>query len=273
MAKTNTSRISGLTAANLINPNPIAQWETIPSTVYMKPPAVPPTYNDPVQGACNSCYFMAALSAVAWISPSLLSTAASSIGFYATPGGQKTIVSVTTQLPTDASHNLIYARCSDSGETWPAIYEKAYAKWKGCCGADPDKPVYANLPWGNAVTALKEILGYTNVVQKDASAYNPADIACNANGKATKPWVAWTKAAVSQAGLYPNHSYALLGKFGTDYIVLRNPYGGLVNEPMTNVATGVWPATGVNLATLDGVFALKIDAFKSNFAYYGSVWA
>lgn len=269
----------GVTAANLKTPNPIAQWEKIPGTVYLKttpPPGVAPSYNDPVQGACNSCFLMAALSSVAWTEPGKIITSIASIGFYGSPG-QKTPVSVTEQLPTDASHQPVYARCSDTQETWPAIYEKAYAKWKGCCVSNPDQPVYGNLPWGNPVTALKEVLGYSKETQKQASAYNPADpldIPCAANGKTTKSWVAWTKATVDQAGIYPNHSYSVLGKFGTDYIVLRNPYGATIAEPTTNIGSGVWQAIpGVSLNTLDGVFAFKNDAFKRNFAYYGSVWA
>lgn len=267
MEKTIITGKEGLTAANLKTPAAIAQWETIGT--YMRPPPALPTYNDPVQGACNSCYLVAALSSVAWVYPAKIATTRAAIGFYASQG-VKTPVSITDALPTDSSHQLIYGRCSDSGESWPALYEKAYAKWKGCCAATEDKPVYAKLPWSNPVIALKEILGYyTNYLQKDTSAYNPADIPCDAGNKTTKPCVAWTKSTVDQAGLYPSHSYSILGKFGADYLVLRNPYGATIAEPTANVGSGTWQ--GINFGAADGVFALKIDAFKRNFAYYGHV--
>ena len=94
----------------------------------------------------------AALSAVAWSRPYVImqrsratGAAAASfvdrIDFYS--GGLKTM-EVSERVPLVTSTNAwIYARSSEAGEIWPAVYEKAFAKWK--TNDATDEPNSANV--------------------------------------------------------------------------------------------------------------------------------
>ena len=105
--------------------------------------------------------------------------------------------------------------------------------------------------------------------------------------------VAWTyssgdkspdKVKYSDANLAANHAYSILGwQYANNqkYVVLRNPWGW--KEASLNVDIGNWVAWDapyyggpgfwrvINMATNDGIFALRVDTFKKYFAGLGLV--
>jgi len=259
---------------------------------------------DPIQGGLGDCYFIAALSSVAWartyvVAQKTRATDASGnfvdmIEFYKLGKPEK--VEVTELLPLNSPGNtFIYARSSDPGEIWPAVYEKAYAKWRT---NDPgDKPNYLPLAGGDPVGATAQITGlipyyYWTLALSASQIWSNVRSNCTSR-KTFNPIVAWTypsgdaspdKVNYSDANLVANHAYSILGWQYADnqmYIVLRNPWGW--KEATLNVDGGSWiawdtPYYGgpgfwrvINMATPDGIFALRVDTFKKYFAGFGLV--
>jgi hypothetical protein len=220
------------------------------------------TFNDPVQGALSDCYFMAALSSLAFASStkSIFPKIAGSpfnITFYdnfssdangVSKATNSSTVKVTNDhFPLQSNGNLVFARSNTKEEIWPAIYEKAYAEWKS--GGTTTEPDYSKMCQGNPITALANLTNLkfstASVFETKTFATTPAAIydtiamACNIapiihpNDRATRlPVVAFTYDSsllgYSNATIVRNHSYSVLGvqKSGTDrYIVLRNPWG------------------------------------------------
>ncbi len=274
---------------------------------------------DPIQGTLRDCYFIAALASVAWARPYVIAQRTRAyaadktmdmIEFHAAAGALKRI-DVTEELPLNSpSNTFIYARSSDVGELWPAIYEKAYAKWQT---NDPgDHPDYLPIEFGDPVAAAVELTGltpyyYTTQALTASEIYNKVKENCFSR-KTVNPMVAWTYPSgddspdnvnYADANLAANHAYSIMGcqslatpplptwppskKAGIlhQYIVLRNPWGNY--EPVTDPLTGTWiawdaPGDGgpgfwrtIPMATNDGMFALQIAEFKKYFAGFGVV--
>ena len=65
-------------------------------------------------------------------------------------------IEVTETAPLNSMGAYIYARSSEGGETWPAIYEKAFAKYKtGIVGDHPDITATA---WGDCFHAAARLI-------------------------------------------------------------------------------------------------------------------
>lgn len=203
---------------------------------------------------------------------------------------------MSERIPLQSPGNtFIYARSSEIGEIWPAVYEKAYAKWR-TKGAT-DQPDYAPLAGGDPVGALASLTGLSPHYE-GTSARSGHDIwqlvRKNCLSKKTfNPMVCWTYGSApspdvnyNNAHLVANHAYTVLGweyADGTEYIVVRNPWGSY--EATLNVIGGQadwvsWdePAYGgpgwwrpIHLANSDGIFALKSDTFQKYFAGFGWV--
>jgi hypothetical protein len=258
---------------------------------------------DPVQGALGDCYFIAALSSVAWARTYVIAQRTRATGtaqqnfvdmieFY--KGGKPEKVEVTELLPLNSpSNTFIYARSSEAGEIWPAVYEKAYAKWRT---NDPgDKPNYAPIAGGDPVGAAAQLTGltpyyYWNSGLSADAIYTKVRENCISR-KTFNPMVAWTYASspspdvnYANAHLAANHAYSILGwQYASNqkYIVLRNPWG--TYEAVLNVDGGTWAAWDapykggpgwwrpIAMATPDGIFALRADTFKKYFAGFGLV--
>jgi hypothetical protein len=259
---------------------------------------------DPVQGALGDCYFIAALSSVAWARTYVIAQRARAtdaagafvdmIEFFGSAGWAK--VEVTEQIPLRSPGNsYIYCRSSDPGEIWPAVYEKAYAKWR--TNDTDDRPNYAPIAGGDPVGAARQLTGLT-AYYFWCKAMTPSAIyqkvrENSISMKTFNPMVAWTypsgdaspdKVNYTNATLVANHAYSIVGwqyLNGQGYVVLRNPWG--THEATMNVAGGTWvswdaPYYGgpgfwrpISFATNDGVFALRVDTFKSYFAGLGVV--
>lgn len=258
---------------------------------------------DPVQGALGDCYYIAALASVAWARPYVIAqrTRATGTGqqsfddmieFFASGKPQK--VEVTELLPLQPPANTyIYARSSEAGEIWPAVYEKAYAKWR--TGAAGDTPDYSPLSGGDPVGALVSLTGLTPYYESTSS-QAAHDIwqkvrASSISMKTFNPMVAWTYGSApspdvnyANAAIVANHAYSILGwgyVNNQEYIILRNPWG--TYEATLNIEGGTWAAWDqpyyggsgwwrpITLATTDGIFGLRSDTFKKYFAGFGWV--
>ena len=69
---------------------------------------------------------------------------------------QPTLLLVLNTLPLGANGMPVYAQPTPQNEIWVAIYEKAFAKFKGCPPIDPvGNPDISKLHhWGSALDAL-----------------------------------------------------------------------------------------------------------------------
>ncbi|KAI0107102.1 hypothetical protein GGR51DRAFT_548456 [Nemania sp. FL0031] len=123
-------------------------------------------FDDPVQGATANSWFVAALFSVYWADPAMINRNTSmqvrfrygggngsddegrqqqrfSAKFYDQGGrnNNKTqVVEVDYRVPVNnSSEDFVYCRSSDGMALWPALYEKAFAKWIGG-GGNNDNP-------------------------------------------------------------------------------------------------------------------------------------
>ncbi len=257
---------------------------------------------DPVQGAVANCYYIAALSSVAWARTYVIAQRTRATGtqpqqfvdmveFF--KGGKSEKVEVTELLPLNSPGNtFIYARSSEAGEIWPAVYEKAFAKW---VTKDPgDQPDIQKTAYGDPVGACALLTGLTPYY------FSNPDLTADAiwqkvrenciSSKTFNPMVAWTYGTAppgvnySTAHIAANHAYSILGwQYANNqkYVVLRNPWGNF--EAVLNVDGGTWIAWDapyysgpgwwrpIPMATNDGIFALRVDTFKTHFAGFGVV--
>jgi len=251
-------------------------------------------YFDPVQGGLGDCYLIAALSAVAWSRPYVIMLRERATG----PGQQDfvdridfyspglTSIEVSERLPlVQSTHAWIYARSSEADEIWPAVYEKAYAKWK--TNEPTDEPNYGPIAGGWPVTATTELTNLAGVT-KTCSALTADEIWTSVRSnclsyRTINPMTAWTFCQTpapvdyTGTGIVAYHAYTILGWAYVNnikYIVIRNPWGH--NGPVVNGLTGSWSAyeqsfwRGVPLNS-GGVFAIPADTFKKYYWQFG--WA
>lgn len=242
-------------------------------------------FTEAIQGQTDDCYFIAALSSVAWARPDRLRL----YNEYYFNGQRTTLADQCT--PVDANNNPIFARRPPSGEIWALLYEVAYAKWRS--GNVNNRPNIAATigNGGSGFRALKEVTGWQNPPNPYEPANQTTDQIWNsiATGapvitgnyqcyKTSNPSFADTRDDVpGGVGIVSNHTYSLFGKInvtntGTRYIVLRNPHGPLVAEPNVGVIQPNINFFGANLAQVaDGVFAIEIERFRQYVLEYGSV--
>jgi hypothetical protein len=211
----------------------------------------------------------------------------------------------TEELPVDASGNLNCARSSGPNETWPAIYEKMYAKFLNI-GSDPSSPnnpdVCNKMPKdGNALVTMVDLTSWTDHSEPSAN-YRKIFTDLTTETKVKYPVVASTPPALSgmPAGyaVMEKHAYSVLGTYsesGRDYIILRNPLGPVTANPgLTMKTTGSWtykdrcykrnafeftaiypggvpPVKTLNFDLSQGLFALEVGEFARYFEKFGWV--
>ena len=152
----------------------------------------------------------------------------------------------------------------EADSCWPAVYEKAFAKFLE--NTSSDRPhMLGYIDYGSAAMAMKAILHTEDVKTKNLSDMSIEEIKkCALNARyypATATISGWTevvdgvKIAYGKAGtksdyfdkwgLYTSHVYSvlyLLVKDGKEYVILRNPHGRNPNTMAnnTNVYQGKW---------------------------------
>jgi hypothetical protein len=237
---------------------------------------------EPAQGYADDCWLIAALSSVAWAAPVKLKAKTEIQIFNPSNTNDSKTYNFTAGNPYTEniplnSGNVIFARSDPLGDSWPSLYEKAYAIWKS--GKAVDNPDIGALGAGDGTSALKSVTGYPHTnpggdiaaANVNFNATNPglSSPPVNNLGKTLYPTVAWTTAKAGlPAGIYQNHSYSFFGFYaagGMTYVILRNPYGS--KFPVFNGGYNLnarW--NGINLAGMPpGTFAMELGAFKNNF--------
>ena len=266
-------------------------------------------FTAPVQGALPDCHFISAMAALAWSDPFAIVHATRPINNFAdaltTGGAMDRIffysgteaapqsVEVTELVPLIEPGGVFqYARSGHTGETWPAVYEKAWVKW---FTNDPgDQPDYSEVTGGDPIADLVSLTGKSyHSVSTTGQTGNQIWTAVRSHCRGSwtfDPMAACTYASDADAptpidygtsGLVAWHCYAILGwqyVNGAEYIVLRNPWG--YHEGTLNVDIGPWTSFdqfdgGDVVGTLalpeHGVFALEANTFQQYFAGYGWV--
>ena len=192
---------------------------------------------DVAQGNLGDCFFLASLAAVARLKPSLVKNAvrANKDGTFTvtfqqhTRGGTKPVeITVDGTLPADAEGRRTFGRSTTRSERWPAIYEKAFASFKG--GYDRlDKGGYANevLTHLTGKPARKVDLGKLSGA-KLWSALSAADRAGQPMVSGTPGLAALRRATgrKDQGGLLDDHDYAVVGlqqRSGEKFVELYTP--------------------------------------------------
>ena len=256
---------------------------------------------DPVQGAVANCYYIAALSAVAWAMPYRISHLTRATGqaqphftnmirFYKPDSGGQLDreIEVTDAVPLNsASGGFIYCRSSETGEIWPAVYEKAYAKLK--TGTSSDHPDITATAWGDCVWATAQLTGgrrfYYDTASRSADSLWDTVRANSLSGRTVQPMTAWTyasgdaaeqKIVYADANIVASHCYTVLGwayRDGRKYIILRNPWGN-TEATIETLNSTVWLYDiswwrPITLTAIDGTFAIEASTFKTYFAGLG----
>lgn len=254
---------------------------------------------DPTQGNVANCYFLAALGAVAWATPFRISHVTRATGAaqpryvdriqFFRPDSGGTVdreFEVTEDLVRDASASLIYARSSESGEIWPAVYEKAFACLE--TNTTNDHPDILATAWGDCVWATAQLTGGRRSSWSTSGRTGDQmwDLVRqhSQSRRTVNPMVAWTystgeaseKKVVYDVNVVASHCYTVLGwdyRNGTKYIVLRNVWGH--TEPTVGVLPGAYTAFDMSwwrpvvLAPNDGTFGIEAGAFQTYFAGLG----
>ncbi len=256
---------------------------------------------DPVQGAVANCYYIAALAAVAWAMPYRIRHLTRAIGqsqqqftnmisFYQpdSNGQLDQEVEVTDAVPINSSSGgFIYARSSEAGEIWPAVYEKAFAKLE--TGTSGDRPDITATAWGDCVKATAQLTGgrrhYYDTASRSGTALWDLVRANSIQSKTVNPMTCWTysssdaaekKVVYSDANIVASHCYTILGwayHDGREYLILRNPWGnteasvGTLNGTVWLYDISWWRP--ITLTTMDGTFAIEASTFKTYFAGLG----
>ncbi len=254
---------------------------------------------DPVQGAVANCYYIAALSAVAWATPYRISHMSRATGqsqqqftnlirFYKPESNGQGVdkeIEVTDTVPVNStSGNFIYCRSSEAGEIWPAVYEKAFAKFK--TGTTTDHPDITATGWGDCVLATAQLNGLTRHYYGNNALTGDQIwdlVRGNSLSKRTfNPMTCWTYGTApdglsySDANIVGSHCYTVLGwdyYCNKKYLILRNPWGN--TEATVGTRSGTVSLFDVswwrpiNLANPDGTFALEANTFQQYFAGLG----
>lgn len=257
---------------------------------------------DPVQGAVANCYYIAALSALAWAAPFRISHHTRATGlnqaqyvnrvtfFRPDSGGQvDREIEVTDLVPRTAGGSFIYCRSSEADECWPAIYEKAFAKL--VTNNNTDQPDITATGWGDCVWATAQLTGgarayYDTASRSDDQLWNLLRSHCMSY-RTIRPMTAWTygsgadspdKVVYADANVVGSHCYTVLGwayRHCKRYILLRNPWGHTeVTASALDATVQAWDVSWwrpIALKDVDGTFAMEIGAFKRYFAGFGVV--
>jgi len=251
---------------------------------------------DPVQGGLADCWLIAAMSAVAWARPYTIAQRTRTTGLgeqdfvdeidVHNDDGTKTSVEVTERINVMASnHAYQWGRSSESGEIWPAVYEKAFAKWRG--HNNTDRPDMTALNYGDCVDASLNLTGLAKTYY-DNNAMTGDQIwqtvrSNSLSYRTFNPMTCWTYGTApagldyGAANVVANHCYTILGwayASGIEYLVVRNPWG--YHEATLDVLSGSWQAydssfwrpVSLNSA---GVFAIKASTFQKYWAGFGVV--
>lgn len=194
-----------------------------PSAPGIDPKIENEVFCDPIQGNVADCFFLAALGSCAWntLIPIKPNNFAVSFTIPFWNSGNPQPATVSNKLFLGANDMPVYAQPTLQNEIWVAIYEKAFAKFKGCTLDAEGNPDISQLPskTGSALDALANLTNkkysFTTVPSQTAfltknappspfngvqcqDYYDIVKTVCTPNaaspsyGKTKYPMVAWT---------------------------------------------------------------------------------
>jgi hypothetical protein len=239
-------------------------WEALPNSTYTDTVNKTRAYNDPVQGALPDCYFIAALSSIAFADFTTNyvykliqdKTGTDYTYYFWNPPSNAPIkdpqpITISNKLPLDSTKTYRYSKSFTAGEIWVAMYEKAFAAWKK--RSLVETPDYSLICTGDPVLALLNITGWkydqnttfltknlteSLIYSKILSVCKNSPVPLPLYSVTQKPMVAYTYdprieippsgITYEDATIVANHSYSVLGVLtqgGSNYIVMRNPWG------------------------------------------------
>jgi hypothetical protein len=254
-----------------------------------------PDVTDPVQGSVGDCYFIAAMSSVAWVNPGAISRNGQPRGEDRRSfdlGNVRIDTSERTASRILSGFLPVFARGRRLDHQWPGVMEKAYALLRvGGNNDRPPVPALANSSMdvfnaiNGSLAAIPLLAGGTpfwflTYFRTADELFDLLARYCTPQGRARVPMIATTyreDGFVDRTGLAPNHAYSVLG-FGfsgaSKFVVLRNPWGsswaGLPHAGFRVPIAGRW--FGMSLDGGDGgCFALAHGAFSAAFStFYGA---
>ncbi|KAK4157390.1 hypothetical protein C8A00DRAFT_11757 [Chaetomidium leptoderma] len=180
---------------------------------------------------------------------------------------------------------------SGGGEIWPALYEKAFAKWI-THSSSSEHPDLTQTAHGDPVKAMAQLTDKTaqyffTSSRRGQDLLGLVRTHC-VNLRTIYPTVAWTHPSSDKfrgSTLVGNMAYSVLGwaapQERKQYIILRHPWGATEFEARGGVVTsypGVVAAPGgvdakfwppVEMVDARGVFAIETGNFKEYFAGMG----
>jgi hypothetical protein len=204
--------------------------------------------NDIDQGSVGTCYFLAALSALAKTDPEFLSQSMRNNGdgthsfrFYNSSGLSQNIapmpvwIRVDDDVPTTPLGNLPYGHSENPNELWVALYEKAYASfktqqmnngWYTPLNPDHQGPGYDTIYSGYIDQGFEDLTGRRVATYAIGSYRGSWGHICS--------YIDKNRAVVASAppsnelGTSGGHAYTVLDAYvenGNRYVVVRNPWG------------------------------------------------
>ena len=257
-------------------------------------------FSDPIQGPLGNCYLIAAMASVAWARPYDIVHRTRATGYgqqeftnmiviYDDNGTVNNIEVTESIAVSNVTNAAIYCRSSEQNEIWPAIYEKAYAKW--LTGTTSDHPDITQTAGGSVYLAMQRLTGL-NEWHVNTKNYTLDDLWLmvkeNSVGKRTfNPMGAATISEYMMqqegltfigSGIAGGHAYSILGwdyVNGTKYIIFRNPWGfqetsvGAMSGSVSMYNISWWQ--NIDLTDPDGVFGIDVKSFQKYFRYIGGV--
>jgi len=219
-------------------------------------------FGDIGQGLLGSCYFLAALAATANEHPQIIEDmfverASWANNIFKTKwlvNGKETVVSVDNMIPADDA-GTFFAKQSATGEFWPVILAKAWAKIYGSFNA-----IEGGVP-GNVVAAITRApvtYNHHNKISPEALFKLLLDAT-----QAKFPMTAGTSSNAPKYGLALGHAYAILSAF------THPTYGHVVkmfNPWRSDKYSGAVPNTVEVNGPQTGVFTIKLAEFHDAFS-------
>ena len=173
------------------SPNILNKWMDDPKTPKRKPD-IHPTYDDPQQGPIVDCYFIAALSSIAWYFGTntatnfageivsdpdyltkpinflqaplgLLSVLHSVSGAAINPAAGASPIRTDYSLPKAYDNSFAGAKAISGESSWVSYYEKAFARYLETIGkmapsANPHEPDICRIPCGDPGETLRTLM-------------------------------------------------------------------------------------------------------------------
>ncbi len=203
-----------------------ASWTNVSSNPLFGPNG--PSVDDVKQGGTSDCYFLAALSNVAYRDPALIRSDITqrSDGTYDVYFHKGTAIvdeHVDGWLPVNSSGTPVNAKLGQGGGTWVAIMEKAFCYFRNSAIA----PSYANINFGWATEALPD-LGATNVQNLLPSITTAGELWSDVLAAISKHEAVQFGTGSNAGPLVSGHEYSVLYVVihPTEIdIVVRNPWG------------------------------------------------